>query len=379
MHSANNALSHRLPLILLAAIALLIVAAAMPGASHAQSSCPLPPRLQAGDAVELIGTRPNRLRAGPGLSYAVKSLSIEPGVVWYVQQGPVCANGIHWYQVAAYDAEGWTAEGQPGAGYYLTRTDLQPIEGCYSDRLAVGMRVQVGDGQRQHVRQSASRNAAHVAWLYPGVPVTILDGPRCASGWVWWYVRDDSGRIQGWTSEGDGPAVPWLAPVWGSGSGGAAPTPTLEASAVRPTFTGSVATSWTLTPANHRAEFSPDQEAVTVTFSDFVVMAPAGASQARRVESLALPVRSGPRGYTAAATLLSVVDCTNGGRATLTLQVGSVTRTVTCRDANTSQVTVQAALPANADLRVVITAQVWSAGAQPSVTVDMLDIGLAAR
>jgi hypothetical protein len=59
--------------------------------------------------------------------------------------------------------------------------------------------------------------------------------------------------------------------------------------------------------------------------------------------------------------------------------IGSATRTVTCQDADSAQVMVQTALPANADLRIVITAQVWSAGAQPSVTVDMLDIGLAAR
>ena len=125
--------------------------------------------------------------------------------------------------------------------------------------------------------------------------------------------------------------------------------------------------------------FSRDQEAVTVSFSDFMVMAPAGASQARRTESLALPVRRGPRGYTATATVLGMVDCSNGGRATLTLQVGSATRTVTCQDADTYRVTVQAVQPVNADLRIVITAQAWGAGAQPSVTVDMLDIGLAAR
>ena len=101
------------------------------------------------------------------------------------------------------------------------RTDLQPIEGCYSDRLDVGMRVQVGDPKPQRVRTRPSVNAPVSVWLNPGVPVTIVDGPRCANGWVWWNVRDDSGRIQGWTSEGDGPAVPWLVPAWDNGSGGA--------------------------------------------------------------------------------------------------------------------------------------------------------------
>lgn len=382
MIAGRNSLSLRHSVIL-TAITLLIVAimlAWLPGVSQAQARCPLPARLQVGDAVEVIGNRPNRLRTGPGLGYAVKNLTVAPGVVWYVQQGPVCANGINWYQVAAYDAEGWTAEGEPGAGYYLRRTDLQPSEGCYSDRLAVGMRVQVGDQQRQHVRARPSVNAPRTAWLYPGVPVTILDGPRCANSWVWWYVRDNSGRIQGWTSEGDGPTRPWLVPVEGDGSGGVTATPLPKTSAAGPTFTGNATTSRTLTPTNHMVVFSPDQEAVTVAFSDFTVYAPVGASQARRVESLTLPVRSGRSGYTAKATVLGVVDCSNGGRATLTLQVGTVARTITCRDAITNEVTVQAALSANAGLRIVITGQVWRAGAQqPSVTVDILDVGLAAR
>lgn len=90
---------------------------------------------------------------------------------------------------------------------------IDPYEGCYSERLAVGMRVMVGDTQRQHVRQAASKNAANLGWLYPGVPVTILDGPRCASGWVWWYVRDGRGRIQAQERPSNGPAVPWLVPA----------------------------------------------------------------------------------------------------------------------------------------------------------------------
>jgi hypothetical protein len=159
------------------------------------------------------------------------------------------------------------------------------------------------------------------------------------------------------------------------------PTSTPRAAAVRPTFTGSLATHWTLTPANHQTSFSLDQEAVTVFFSDFAVMAPAGGSQARRVETLTLPVRSGPSGYVAGAMIMGFVDCTGGGRATLTLQVGSASNTVTCQDANSGEVIVRVAQPANADLRIVITAQVWKSGpgAEPSVNVDLIDIGLEPR
>ena len=316
--------------------------------------------------------------------------SMVPGDVWYVLQGPVCADGINWYSVGAYDAGGWTAEGQPGRGYYLGRTNRLPGgEGavtpvCASDRLSIGMRAMVGDGRNQRVRPQPSKAAREIAWLAPGVPVTLLDGPSCADGWIWWYIRDDSGRIQGWTAEGDGPARPWLVRL------GAADRAALAAwrrprrpgpAAIRPTFTGSLATSWTLTPANHQTSFSLDQEAVTVFFSDFAVRAPAGGSQARRVETLTLPVRSGPRGYVAGAMILGFVDCTGGGRATLTLQAGNASNTVTCQDANSGEVIVRVAQPANADLRIVITAQVWKSGpgAEPSVNVDLIDIGLEPR
>ena len=231
MNTSRQSLFNRRLAILLAGMLLIAGAtlALLPGTGHAQSACALPARLQVGDAVEVVDGTANNLRQWAGLSAPLLSLKMPPGAVWYVQEGPVCVDGINWYQVAAYDADGWTAEGEPGAGYYLMRTDLQPSEGCYSDRLAVGMRVQVGDTQRQHVRARPSVNAPRSAWLYPGVPVTIMDGPRCANGWVWWNVRDDSGRIQGWASEGNGPAVPWLVPAWGSASGGssgdAAPTP----------------------------------------------------------------------------------------------------------------------------------------------------------
>ncbi len=199
---------------------MLLCSVLLPSAVQAQPVCPLPARLQVGDGVEVIDGVANNLRSGPGLAYARLPQRMVPGDVWYVQAGPICADGIHWYQVAAYDFAAWTAEGQPGRGYYLGRTDRLPNHGgssavCASERLSVGMRAMVGDQRRQHVRQAANKNAAHSAWLYPGVPVTILDGPRCADGWIWWYIRDDSGRIQGWTSEGDGPARPWLVPTWG--------------------------------------------------------------------------------------------------------------------------------------------------------------------
>ena len=133
-----------------------------------------------------------------------------PGEMWVVSEEPVCADGINWYQVGAYDAGGWAAEGVAGRGYYLQHSDLDPAEGCFSERLDVGMRVMVGDNLLQRVRSCPGRSAPVIAWLYPGVPVTVTDGPRCAGGWVWWRVVDDRGNVDAWTPEGNNASEPWL-------------------------------------------------------------------------------------------------------------------------------------------------------------------------
>ncbi len=397
MNLSKNPLSLRRPAMRLAAVMLLLVVVAQalsPATSHAQAACPLPARLQVGDAVEVIDGTANWLRQGPGLAYSKLALSMAPGDVWYVQQGPVCVNGINWYRVGAYDADGWTAEGQPGRGYYLGRTNRMPGEGgvvtpaCASDRLSVGMRVIVGDGRNQRVRRQPSKAAREIAWLAPGVPVTLVDGPSCADGWIWWYISDDSGRIQGWTAEGDG-HTPWLVPAWdssgsataGSGSfasAGSTATGSTGDETLRPKLTGVIRVSPT---DKYVSNFSEDREALSVFLDDFIVATSPGKPQVTRRETITLPVRSGPKGYRVNLTVVGTLFCDPGGWATVALQVGTSTKTIACQGNTDLIETPEGFLPANADLRIVITAQVWKSGpgAEPSVNVDLIDIGLEPR
>jgi len=45
----------------------------------------------------------------------------------------------------------------------------------------------------------------------------IIDGPKCADGWVWWRVRSQYDGLEGWTSEGEQPIgedpIYWLEPT----------------------------------------------------------------------------------------------------------------------------------------------------------------------
>lgn len=92
--------------------------------------------------------------------------------------------------------------------------------GAPPTRLSIGMRAYVSfdPPDPNRVRTQPSRSADIVGDMMPGTKMTILDGPGCASNWVWWKVRSDDGLV-GWTAEGDQSAY-WLVPI----AGGAEPT-----------------------------------------------------------------------------------------------------------------------------------------------------------
>ena len=53
-----------------------------------------------------------------------------------------------------------------------------------------------------NVRSEAGLNGKWLGGLKPGEVVMILDGPRCADGYTWWFVRS-LGELKGWTAVGD--------------------------------------------------------------------------------------------------------------------------------------------------------------------------------
>jgi hypothetical protein len=53
-----------------------------------------------------------------------------------------------------------------------------------------------------NVRIEPGLQGERIGKLKPGENVWIVDGPRCADGYTWWFVRNPSG-LEGWTAEGD--------------------------------------------------------------------------------------------------------------------------------------------------------------------------------
>ena len=70
--------------------------------THAQSECPMPPRLVTGDKGRVTYTdgSPLNVRDAAARSGALVTTLAE-GATFDVVAGPVCADGIQWFQIAA--------------------------------------------------------------------------------------------------------------------------------------------------------------------------------------------------------------------------------------------------------------------------------------
>jgi hypothetical protein len=111
----------------------------------------------------------------------------------------------------------------PAATATQTPSLLTPgaCPGALPSRLQVGGSgiVSLEPPVANRVRSDPDRDAQVLGQLMPGEKFTVLDGPRCADGWTWWFVRSRAQELEGWTSEGDAETY-WLQPA-------ATPTPTV--------------------------------------------------------------------------------------------------------------------------------------------------------
>lgn len=79
-------------------------------------------------------------------------------------------------------------------------------------RLAAGMWARIPPDPRlpNNVRAEPGIAGMRVGQLTAGQVFAVVDGPRCADGYVWWQV--ESGALSGWTAEGDA-ADYWIEPL----------------------------------------------------------------------------------------------------------------------------------------------------------------------
>jgi hypothetical protein len=83
-------------------------------------------------------------------------------------------------------------------------TDPHPTcSGAPRQGLEVGDRIYVcTQADRLSLRTRAGLASSEVTKMDPGTDLSIIDGPSCEDGWLWWRVRTDRGEV-GWVAEGE--------------------------------------------------------------------------------------------------------------------------------------------------------------------------------
>jgi len=71
-------------------------------------------------------------------------------------------------------------------------------------------RVTAGLANIVRDRPGISNGSQIVGQIPPGGTFTVIDGPKCADGYDWWFVNNNI--IEGWTAEGEGTTY-WLEPT----------------------------------------------------------------------------------------------------------------------------------------------------------------------
>jgi hypothetical protein len=172
--------------------------------------CGLAARLQVGYSGQVTPGLPNSVRTAPGTGGGSTVIGNLPeNSLFRVAGGPICADGLLWWEIDAPGVSGWTAEGQNNT-YWLSPVVCS--NGMHS-RLISGQQARVAPTPpvANSLRAQASSSSALLTEIPPGDVFTVIGGPTCGTdGRTWWQVNYN-GTV-GWTAEGDN-GVYWLEPL----------------------------------------------------------------------------------------------------------------------------------------------------------------------
>jgi hypothetical protein len=187
--------------------------------------------------ISLSPSYDNMMRSGAGKNFPSVGY-IEVGGWVKILDFPTCTDdGYVWLNVeSAGSSSSWTAGGHRNTQWVIPcsnpnkkctreKQSLLPTmtpepggskdlaDGCVSDRLAVGQGTQVSPADLLVVRAEpyTGRVLGHIP---PAVVVTVIDGPKCKGGAMWWRLT--SAQISGWAVENllkscpqEGECKPW--------------------------------------------------------------------------------------------------------------------------------------------------------------------------
>jgi uncharacterized protein YraI len=173
----------------------------------------LPSRLIAGQGGRVLPGLPNLLRSQPYRGFDSQILAQMPAnSTFSVIAGPNCSEGMTWWLVSYNGVNGWTPEGQAGQYWLEPYGYIPPPQSCntFSVHMLIGYTGTVAPGIPNRLRATPSLNGQFLANMTAGTTFTVLGGPTCADGLLWWQVNYRG--TAGWTVEGQNGNY-WINPV----------------------------------------------------------------------------------------------------------------------------------------------------------------------
>lgn len=163
----------------------------------------------------------NLIRSGPGKNHSSIGY-IEVGSWVKILDSPVCDDaGYIWLNVqSAGSSSAWTAGGRHNSQWVIPCSDPKQkcaksqawlstsppdpdrngneADRCVSGRLTVGLDAQVNPADLLIVR-AEPYSGSILGHISPAAVVTIVGGPKCRGGAVWWKVASE--QLAGWAVE----------------------------------------------------------------------------------------------------------------------------------------------------------------------------------
>lgn len=178
-----------------------------------QTGCNEPMRLAIRDFVTVTPGLPNNIRSNPSTSANFVN-SFYSGDVLVISGGPICADGLRWWEVGGEGGfRGWTVEGSRSGDPWLISIAQSPISNncTLPPRLIRGSTGIVLPGEANALRDGPDANGTNVIGSIPGGGAFTTTGSSlCGSDGRRWYPVDYNGTL-GWTAEGEGSTY-WIAP-----------------------------------------------------------------------------------------------------------------------------------------------------------------------
>lgn len=158
-------------------------------------NCPLPPRLQVNAEGRVTPGEANNVRAQPGLTQTFVG-QIPGGDSFRILGGPVCTDGIYWWQIQYQLLLGWTGEGQNGSYWVEPIVNPAPI----ATALILGSNRTLIDRTTlpQVQRAAALTGGSPLVWSNTGqLAISSPINPAAPAQWSWVYdVANGAAQVQ---------------------------------------------------------------------------------------------------------------------------------------------------------------------------------------